>query len=405
MKFFAFLFSLFSLFSLFLGACSRGDVVSVAREDLFTLDIGRLEDQLALYDLEGDRGISQASLAMREGLFYISDGNGQKIARYNSYGDLLFMIYNEETNPAPYSLKTNIEDSARVTRWAFSYPLRSPGRIVVDSRKHIYVEERLPDDRYGYDGENRALLDSIVLHFDADGRFVEYLGQGGIGGSPFPRISGLYSSVEDELAVVCRISTGWNIYRFDSSGSALSQVRLTNSAVPVPPDWPDVSSSVDAIMSAPDNRGLYIKVDYYRDTFDESTSTRTGNEPYGSIIWIMNENGIYTDSVEVPLLEHSFDDNGRKVRARMLYFMLGVIRKGRVFLGFPEDAGYSLVILNTDSASSGESQHGVIRVNQDELQLNSFNLSGDGILSALLVSDYNAKLVWWRTDKMLGEPQ
>jgi hypothetical protein len=395
----------FSLLGLFLSACSRGDVVSVARENLFTLDIGRLEDQLALYDLEGDRGINRASLAMRDGLFYISDGNGQKIARYNSYGDLLFMIYNEETNPAPYSLKTNIEDSARVTRWAFSYPLRFPGRIVVDSRRHIYVEERLPDDRYGYDGENRALLDSIVLHFDADGRFLEYLGQGGIGGSPFPRISGLYSSAEDELAVVCRIPTGWSIYRFDSSGSALSQVRLKNSAVPVPPDWPDVSSSVDAIMAAPDNRSLYLKVDYYRDTFDESTSTRTGNEPYGSIIWIMNENGVYTGNVEVPLLEHSFDDNGRKLRARMLYFMLGVIREGRVFLGFPEEAGYSLVILNTDAASSGETQHGVIRVNQDELQLNSFNLSADGILSALLVSDYDAKLVWWRTEKMLGETQ
>jgi hypothetical protein len=395
----------FSLLSLCIGACSRRDVVSVAREDLFTLDIGRLEDQLALYDLEGDRGINRASLAMRDGLFYISDGNGQKIARYNSYGDLLFMIYNEETNPAPRFLKTNIEDSARVTRWAFSYPLRSPGKIVVDSRKHIYVEERLPDDRYGYDGENRALLDSIILHFDADGRFVEYLGQGGIGGSPFPRIAGLYSSVEDELVVVCRLPTGWNIYRFDSSGSAFSRVQLKNGAVPVPPDWPDVSSSVDAIMPAPDDRGLSIKVDYYRDTFDESTNTRTGNEPYSSIIWIMNENGVYTGSVEVPLLEHSFDDNGRKVSARMLYFMLGVIREGRVFLGFPEEAGYSLVILNTDSASGESRQHGVIQVSRDELQLNSFNLSPEGILSALLVSDYNARLVWWRTDKMLGDTQ
>ncbi|MDR1636840.1 MAG: hypothetical protein LBR93_05830, partial [Treponema sp.] len=332
-----------------------------------------------------------------------SDGNGQKIARYNSYGDLLFMIYNEETNPAPHSLKTNIEDSARVTRWAFSYPLRSPGRIVVDSRKHIYVEERLPDDRYGYDGENRALLDSIILHFDADGRFVEYLGQRGIGGSPFPRISGLYSSAEDDLVVVCRLPGGWNIYRFDSSGSALSQVQLKNSVMPLPPDWPDVSSSVDAIMAAPDNRGLYIKVDYYRDTFDESTNTRTGNEPYGSIIWIMNENGVYTGNVEVPLLEHSFDDNGRKLSARMLYFMLGVIREGRVFLGFPEETGYSLVILNTDSSSGETQRHGVIQVNQDELQLNIFNLSAEGILSALLVSDYNAKLVWWRTDKILVE--
>jgi hypothetical protein len=384
-------------------SCSREGVVSVAREELFSLDIGRLEDQLALYDLEGDRGINRAGLAMRDGLFYISDGNGQKLVRYNSYGDLLFMVYNEETNPAPLSLRTNIEDSARVTRWAFSYPLRSPGKIVVDSRKHIYVEERLPDDRYAYDGANRALLDSIILHFDAEGRFIEYLGQGGIGGSPFPRVTGLYTSAEDDLAVVCRLPTGWNIYWFDSSGTALYQVQLKSNAIPIPPDWPKVSSSVDAIIAAPDNHNLYIKVDYYRDTFDESTNTRTGNEPYSSIIWIMNENGVYTGNVEVPLLEHSFDDNGRKANARMLYFMLGVIRDGKVFLGFPVETGYSLLIMNTDPSSGEGQQHGIIQVNPDELQLNSFNLSAEGILSALLLSDYNAKLVWWRTDKMLEE--
>ncbi|MDR3249035.1 MAG: hypothetical protein LBT39_09650 [Treponema sp.] len=396
-------FTAMALVFLVFISCSREGVVSVAREELFSLDIGRLEDQLALYDLEGDRGINRAGLAMRDGLFYISDGNGQKLVRYNSYGDLLFMVYNEETNPAPLSLRTNIEDSARVTRWAFSYPLRSPGKIVVDSRKHIYVEERLPDDRYAYDGANRALLDSIILHFDAEGRFIEYLGQGGIGGSPFPRVTGLYTSAEDDLAVVCRLPTGWNIYWFDSSGTALYQVQLKSNAIPIPPDWPKVSSSVDAIIAAPDNHNLYIKVDYYRDTFDESTNTRTGNEPYSSIIWIMNENGVYTGNVEVPLLEHSFDDNGRKANARMLYFMLGVIRDGKVFLGFPVETGYSLLIMNTDPSSGEGQQHGIIQVNPDELQLNSFNLSAEGILSALLLSDYNAKLVWWRTDKMLEE--
>jgi hypothetical protein len=313
------------------------------------------------------------------------------------------MIYNEETNPAPLSLRTNIEDSARVTRWAFSYPLGSPGKIAVDSRKHIYAEERLPDDRYGYDGENRALLDGIILHFDGDGRFVEYLGQGGIGGIPFPRITGLYTSAEDDLAVVCRLPTGWSVYWFDSAGAALYQVQLKNSAIPVPPDWPQVSFSVDAIVAAPDSHNLYIKVDYYRDTFDESTNTRTGNEPYSSIIWIMNENGAYTGNVEVPLLEHTFDDNGRKASARMLYFMLGAIRGGKAFLGFPVETGYSLLILNVDSPSGEGRQHGIIQVNQDELQLNTFNLSAEGILSALLVSDYNAKLVWWRTDKLLGD--
>ncbi|MDR0878732.1 MAG: hypothetical protein LBN21_11815, partial [Treponema sp.] len=197
-----FLPAIFALLPVFFSACSRGEVASIAREDLFTLDIGRMEDQVALYNLEGDQGRRRTDFTMRDGLFYISDGNGQKIARYNSYGDLLFMIYNEDTNPQPITLRTNIEDGAQVTRWAFSYPLREPGQIVVDSRKHIYVEDRLPYERHSIDTESKALLDSVILHFDADGRFVEYLGQEGIGGSPFPRIIGLYTSIRDELAVV-----------------------------------------------------------------------------------------------------------------------------------------------------------------------------------------------------------
>jgi hypothetical protein len=399
-----FVVAAFSLWALFFTACSGEDIASIEREDLFSLDIGRLEDQIALYNLEGDRGVRLTDFAMRDGLFYISDGNGEKIVRYNSYGDLLFMIYNEETNPPPLTLRANIEDSARVTRWAFSYPLRKPGIIAVDSRKHIYAEDKLPYERHSVDVESKALLDSIILHFDADGRFIEYLGQEGIGGSPFPRIIGLYSSVRDELAVVCRLPTGWNIYWYDSSGVLLYLVQLKNTAVPVPPDWAPVSSSVDTIAVSPDSRRLFIKVDYYRDTFDESTKTRTGNEPDSSFLWIMNvEDGTWSGNLELPFFEYAYDESGRTVSARMLYSLLGVIRNGGVFLYFPVESGYSLLFLDTNSGTGGEQRRGFIRVDNEELQFNVFDLSAEGILSALLVDNWQAKLVWWRTDKILGE--
>jgi hypothetical protein len=358
-----------------------------------------MEDQIALYDLEGDRGVKKTDFAMRDGLFYLSDGNGGKVVRYNSYGDLLFMIYNEETNPSPVTSKTNIEDSTLVTRWAFSYPLQEPGEIAVDSRKHIYVEDRLPYDRHSVDVESKALLDSTILHFDADGRFVEYLGQEGIGGSPFPRINRVATSIRDELVVVCRMPTGWNVYWFDASGKLLYLVQLKNSAVPVPPDYPAVSVSLDAIVPAPDARRLFIKVDYYRDIFDESTNTRTGNEPDSSLVWIMDvEEGTYADTVEVPLAEYSFDENGKKTSTRMLYSLLGVIRDGNIFLYYPVDTGYSLLILD----SGGRRRQCLIAVDNEELQFNTFDLSADGILSALLVDSWKAKLVWWRTDKFIG---
>ncbi|MDR2478614.1 MAG: hypothetical protein LBD48_04795 [Treponema sp.] len=383
------------------AACSGSGIKNIQREDMFSLDIGLMEDQIALYNLEGDNGVRRTDFAMRDGFFYISDGNGGKIVRYNSYGDILFMIYNEETNPEPVSLKTNIEDSAQVTRWAFTYPLRSPGEIAVDSRKHIYTEDRLPYERHSFDEENKALLDSIILHFDADGRFIEYLGQGGKGGSPFPRIAGLYTSIRDEIAVVCRVPSGWNIYWYNAQGEQLYLVPLKTSAIPAPPDWTSLSASVDSIMAAPDSRKLYIKVDYYRDTIDESTNTRASTEPVSSVIWTLNiETGSYESSLEVPFYEYSFSERGRTVTARMLYSMLGVIRNGKVFLYFPVETGYSILILDTGSK---EQRRGLIQVGSDELQYNDFSLSAEGILSAMLVNDWQIQLVWWRMDNFIGD--
>jgi hypothetical protein len=385
-------------------SCSREPAAAIAREDLFSLEIGRLEDQIDLFNLEGSRSVRKTALAMRDGLFYIANGNGEKIVRYTSYGDLLFMIYNDETNPPPLTLRTNSDDGGVMTRWAFSYPLREPGSITVDSRKHIYAEDRLPYERHGFDPENRALLDSMVLHFDADGRFVEYLGQEGVGGTPFPRIEGIYTSVQDELAVICRLPRGWNIYWFDSEGTVLYVVRLPHSLLPIPPDRTPVIPSVDTIAAAPDSREVYIKVDYYRTIYDESTGTRTGSVPDSSMIWIMRvEDGSYTGTIEVPFFEHTFIENNRKTTENLLYSLLGVIQKGRVFLTFPVDEGYAILILAAGSTPGGEQRRGFIQVNHEELQFNTFCLSPEGILSGLLATNWEAKLVWWRTDRLAGE--
>jgi hypothetical protein len=393
-------FTLFTILAfLAFAACSGSGINSIEREDLFSLEIGPMEDQIALYNLEGDSGVRRTDFAMRDGFFYIADGNGGKIVRYNSYGDLLFMIYNEETNPQPISLKTNIEDSTQVTRWAFTYPLHSPGAIAVDSRKHIYAGDRLPYERHSFDTEHRALLDSVILHFDADGKFIEYLGQGGRGGTPFPRITGIYTSLADELAVVCRVPLGWNIYWYSAQGEQLFLVQLKNSAIPAPPDWPSFTSSVDAVMAAPDSRRLFIKVDYYRDVLDESTNTRASTEPFSSIIWILNvEDGSYVGSMEAPFYEYSFSEKGRTVNTRMLYSMLGLVRDGKVLLYFPVETGYSILLLDTVSK---EQRRAYFTVDNSELQFNDFHLSAEGILSALLVNDWQIKLVWWRMDSFI----
>lgn len=383
----------------FSGACSNNQIGSVEREDLFTLEIGPMEDQLALYRLEGDRGIRRTGFAMRDGLFYISDGNSGKIVRYNSYGNLLFMIYNEEKNPQPFSLKTNISSDEQATRWAYSYPLEAPGWITVDSRKHIFVEDRLPGQAHRTDPETNALLDGTILHFDQDGRFIDYLGREGIGGSPFPRIVGLSTSVRDELAVICRLPDGWNIFWYSSSGTLLFLVKISSTAIPALPDWPQALAIVDRIAAAPDARKLFMKVDYSRDTFDMSTNTRTGSEPFNSVIWTLDvENGAYTDQAEIPLFELS--ENGRPSGVRVFYSMMGVVRGGKALLYFPIETGFSILFADTHSR---EQRRGYIYFSNDELRYNDFHLSEEGILSAMLADNFNIKLVWWRTDKFIGD--
>ena len=389
---------------LFFG-CNRDVQISqVDRENLFNLQIGRLEDQIALFSFEGEGGVRRADVAMRDGLFYISDGNGAKVLRYNSYGDLLFMIYNEETNPPPMSLKPLVEGSL-VTRWAVSYPLLEPGEIAVDSRKHIYVRDRLPYERHSYDTESRVLLNNIILHFDADGKFIHSLGREGVGGSPFPKIEGIYTSVRDELAVVCRILNGWDVYWFNPEGIFLFLFHIKAEFLPIPVDRENMIPSLDMIAVGPDERTLFIKIDYYRDIIDESTNTRTGIESDSSVIWIMNaEDGIWDKYIDVPFFEYTSMEQNRKVTSRVFYSLLGVMRNGRIFLYSPVEEGYSILIMSSESGLSGEQRRSFIRVDNDELHFNAFDLSEDGILSGLLVDDWQVKLVWWRTDRFLGEP-
>jgi len=165
-----------------------------------------------------------------------------------------------------------------------------------------------------------------------------------------------------------------------------------------------VISSLDMISVGPDARTLFVKVDYYRYIFDESTNIRTGIEPDSSVVWVMNaEQGLWEKYLEVPFFEYSLTDQNRQSRAKMPYSLLGVARNGYVFLMFPVDEGYSILVLSSESGSQAEQRRGFMRVNDEELHFNAFDLSADGIISGLLADEWQAKLVWWRTDKILGE--
>ncbi len=369
-------------------------------ENYTAINIGRLEDQINLINFEGTQSAEKTRITMRDGLFYISDGKGERVVRYTSYGDLLFMVYNEETNPPPLTLPLNPPEGEQVTRWAVTYPFREPGEIAVDSRKHIYVEDRLPTDRHIFDEELKSLLDSTVLHFDTNGKFVEYLGREGLGGSPFPHINSIFTTVNDEIAVVCRLPQGWNIYWFNPNGMLRFSIPISLRTLP-PSPAEELFPSISSISIAPDERKIFIKIDYQRSTFDESTNTQTGIVFDRSVIWVMNAaSGIYESAIEIPLFEQTFREGSREYTESLIYSMIGVVNNGWVFLSVPVDGGYSLLAVRKNSS---EQHRGFIHVDNNELYFNDFDISADGILSGLLADDWQAKIVWWRSDTLINE--
>jgi hypothetical protein len=103
--------------------------------------------------------------------------------------------------------------------------------------------------------------------------------------------------------------------------------------------------------------------------------------------------------VEIPLFEIA-ENRGENLKA--FYSMLGAMRGGKALLYFPVDTGYSLLFVDTFTK---EQRRGYIQFTNDELRYNDFFLSADGILTAMLADSYNVKMVWWRTDRFMGETQ
>jgi hypothetical protein len=382
-----------------LSGCGAQDS-TLKREDMFTLDIGRLEGEIDLYnDLANGQG-QKSSIAMTDGLFYITNSAGQKITRYNSYGDLLFMIFNEETNPPLLDLQIVDEMTPAITRWAISYPLQNPGAIAIDSKKHIFAADRLTADRHRYDKENDILYDSILLRFDTNGKFVEYWGRQGIGGSPFPNIEHIYVSQNDDIAVVSRVGSDFIVYWFSSDGVLQYELPFKSNSIPALENREELLVLLDSIAIAPDERIIYIKADYYREVFDTATETRTGTIPDGCSLWLFSiDRNRYIDETEIPFYENTTRMNGRRSSEELFYTMLGVLKDREVVFYFPVAVGYAILSFHADE-NAQRRKHGFINVDPSELEYSDFTLSSNGIISALLSTEWEAKVVWWRTDML-----
>ena len=79
--------------SLLIFSCKKNaSVASVKRQELFSLKYGSFEEQLNMAGGLNATGAVNTAIAMRDGFFYVSNGESKKILELNSYGHTALCI-------------------------------------------------------------------------------------------------------------------------------------------------------------------------------------------------------------------------------------------------------------------------------------------------------------------------
>jgi hypothetical protein len=388
-------------------SCSRNArTAALEKTELFSLEYGGFEDEINLFYLS-EETTSSTHIAMRDGFFYISNGAQQKILQLNSYGDLLSLYYNPETNLAPefapeqdFAPQIQGDERSHTTQRAVPYPFESPGAIAVDAQKNIYVVDTLPADRIEYDPQRNLRLSQVVLRFSNSGEFVDYLGQRGPGGLPFPWIQDIYTTKDSELVVVCRASDGMTVYWFTDSGFLRYMIHLEKSALPSPFDkTAETFMSLEKIIPDYSRSLLYLKIDYYATAVDEAAKIQSGIDYKGTFIYPMDiTSESFLEPIGVPPFESSENKNLAKTNFTEAYNFLGQTDSGWFFFYIPDETGYAVQMILPRSQTVLK-RH--LDVDMTRLLYYSFSLSDKGILCALFADEERASIVWWRTDSVI----
>lgn len=375
-------------------------VHSVSENELFTLGYGNFEDELSLFSLSGTGNV-RTYMFMRDGFFYIANGEAKKILEMNSYGDLLSLYYNEESVK---NVAFAGKDSVNSTKKAVSYPFSTLGPVAVDSRKFLYVVDTLPPERQERDASGRILLSFVVLRFDSDGNFIDYLGQQGPGGTPFPYVKNIYITSRNELVIVCMTNDGLVAYWFSTNGFLLCTIPVTKETVPelAREEESEAPSyiSIDTMIPDCNEYKLYIKVDYYTASLDPALKVQSGVDYEKTLLHPLDvTTGRYEPPLDIPAYEYSVTENLTKEIYTLPFEFLGVTENGWFFFIIPSEEGFVVQMVQPDEQRIVKRS---LAVNHAENLYYTLGLSGNGIISALFVRNSNAKVVWWRTDSLLA---
>ena len=386
-----------------ISACQRESLQSLDKEELFTLTLGKLENQMSVFRHFEVPFKAQSRIYLKDGRVYISDSSSLKIMEFTTYGDLVSLHYNGETNPEPVVLTPDGPESDFSNRSAQRYPFLNLGDIVVDSRKRLYVVDEVPPEQSQPDSELAVVLFERVLLFDRQGRFVDHIGQEGLGGTAFPYIDSIHMTQSDELVVVCKLQLArWMVFWYDTEGYLLYRVEIQPESLPVVPETVPFLESIRPDLR---QRALLLMITFYREEIHEVTGSQDAVTNQSSRIYRLDlEKESYQSYLEVPdsgTREEVLGTTKHEISAPS-YEWLGNSESGYYYFLLPlAHNQYELLVLS----EVGEILMKRVMVIEDsELLFRNLSLSEDGTLIGLLGFEEEIKVVWWRSGGIAEEP-
>ena len=380
---------------------------TLTSETLFSLKYGSFENELSFYNLTGGSEIT-SEIVMRNGFFYISDSTSRKVMEVNSYGDLMLILYNDETNPVPTFIQmSDISPeevgipTANATQRATNYPFNRISSIAVDTENCMYVTDYLPEDRYEENETGTQVLRQVVLRFDENGKFIDYIGQQGPGGSPFPYVKKLYTTKNNELVVVTLTPDGYSVFWFSNDGFLKYMIPVSFDSLPVPKSDAkrEMFKNLEAIVPDYSEQKLYLKIDYCVMDYDESSKVQSGISYDKTLLYPLDLNtGLYDEPILIPAFDEVLSNEYSKLTYQVPYDLLGITETGWVFFIISDETGYSIMMVQPETQKIVR-RH--LDIPDDNLVYYNMSLSSDGIISLMLSTDTETRVMWWRTDQMI----
>ncbi|MFP4638391.1 MAG: LIC_12708 family protein [Spirochaetaceae bacterium] len=385
-----------------LAGCIPGQVRSLDRSELFRLDIGRAENEIDLFQVGGGPRTEKTGIFMRDGLVYIGNGPSNKVMEFTSYGDLLTLWYDPDSNPRPIMLQTRTGEETVTNKRAHDYAFSQVGDIAVTEEKMLVAEDQVSDERSVFDEELGVTLNRILLRFDPSGELLDYIGQEGVGGTPFPFIEDVFVTAHDEIVVTTRTMESWLVFWYDGDGNPLYNVELSLDQLPVPEEG-DVIPQLETIIPDQEQRRLYLKLDYYEESHDPDTGASYGiNRTVSRIYWLELESGKYEGYVDIPRNTQQAEDANifDRETVEYLYRFVGTAPGNHLYLLSREEGEQTQLLIMHTSGRVVRRRN--LRLEDEEVFYKDFSVSPEGILTALIGFEDHAQVTWWRSDRLIG---